>query len=386
MRTTYLPFALPSFGEDEKHEVLEALDSGWLASGPRTKQFEKGICDYLEVPYAIGVNSGTAALHLSLAALGIAEGDEVVTTPFTFCSTVNVILQQKAVPVLADISSDTWNIDPEKVSAAVTHKTRAIIPVHFGGHPCEMDQLLDISNDMGLSLIGNATQAMGAQYKGTPIGKISDLTCFTLGTIGNVTAGEGGVITANRDELEEKLRILAFYGITKNNIIRFGSESAWFYRVMFPGYEYALSEMQAAIGIHQLRKLESFISRRTEIALKYRNAFEDIEAIEMPEVKPYVRHAWRLFPVLINTDMITIDRAQFVEELHKRNIGSNVHFIPIHFHPFYKDIFGDQEGRYPISEWIYYREISLPIYPGMLEQDVNDVIEAVTDVVNKFHR
>jgi dTDP-4-amino-4,6-dideoxygalactose transaminase len=386
MRSTYLPFNLPSYGEDEKHEVLEALESGWLASGPRTKQFEKGVCDYLEVPHAVGVNSGTAALHLSLAALGITEGDEVITTPFTFCSTVNVILQLKAVPVLADISSDTWNIDPEKVSAAITHKTRAIIPVHFGGHPCEMDQLLDISNEMGLSLIGNATQALGAHYKGSAIGKISDTTCFSLDNFGNLASGECGMITTSRDDLEEKLRILAFHGITRNNITRFNSESNWYYRVVAPGYEYALSEIQAAIGIHQLRKLESFITCRTEIAIKYRDAFKSVEAIEMPEVKSYVRHAWRLFPILINTDMITIDRAQFIEELHKRNIGTSVHFIPIHFHPFYKDIYGDQEGRYPISEWIYYREISLPIYPRMTDEDVNDVIEAVTDVIIEFRR
>jgi dTDP-4-amino-4,6-dideoxygalactose transaminase len=386
MRNTYLPFGFPSINEDEKREVMEVLESGGMAPGPRTNQFEKGMCDYLEVPYAIAVDSCAAALHLSLVALGIGEGDEVITTPLTSCSTANAILHQRATPVLADISSDTWNIDPEKVEASITHKTRAIIPAHFGGHPCEMDRFLDIAEVRGLALVEDAAHALGSHYKGAPIGKLSDATCFSFDTLGNLTTGEGGLIATHREEVDEKCRLLSHHGISKNTVTRYTSESSWYYQVIAPGFNYNMSDLQAAIGIHQLRKLEHFLVRRTEIAAQYNKAFESMDAIDLPEVKPYVRHAWNLFPILINADRLTIDRARFIEELHRRNVGSNVHFIPIHLHPFYRDLFGNQEGRYPISEWIYYREVSLPIYPRMTDRDVQDVVEAVADVLEKFLR
>lgn len=386
MRENFLPYALPTIGEEEKQEVIDALESGWVTTGPRTKQFEEAMQEYLDVKHAIGVSSCTAALHLSLVALGIGEGDEVITTPLTFCSTVNVILHQRATPVLADISSDTWNIDPEKLEAAITPKTKAIIPVHYGGHPCEMDRILDLAASRNLAVVEDAAHSLGAFYKGVPIGKFGDTTCFSFYAIKNLTTGEGGMIVTNRDDLDEQFRILYTHGMSKDAITRYTSEGSWYYQIMTPGYKYNMTDLQAALGIHQLKKLDSFNKTRTKIAERYTNAFREIDEIDLPEVKSYVQHAWHLYPILINLDKLTIDRAAFIEELRNRNIGTTVNFIPIHLHPFYKNLYGEQEGRYPITEWIYYREITLPIYPRMTDQDVDDVIEAVADVITKFRR
>jgi len=386
MRNSILPYDLPTIEEEAKQEVVDSLASGCFTAGPKCIQLEEQACSYLDIRNAIVLNSHTAALHLTLAALGIGEGDEVITSPLTFCSTPNVIMHQKATPVLADISSDTWSIDPEKVEAAITQNTKAIIPVHYGGYPCEMDQLLDIASSRGLAIIEDAAYALGAHYKGIPIGKFGDATCFTFCVHKNLHTSEGGMITTNRDEFGEHLRVLSQHGISKNAIVQHTSENSWFYQVVAPGYDYGMTDLQAIAGIHQITHVEDFLAARTGIANQYREAFQDIDAIDMPEVKEYVRHAWQLFPILVNLDKLTIDRAKFIEELRVRNIETTVNYIPIHFHQYFRDFFGEQEGRYPIAEWIYHREISLPIYARMSEQDVNDVIEAVVDVVEKFRR
>jgi dTDP-4-amino-4,6-dideoxygalactose transaminase len=386
MRQDPLPYNLPTLGDEEKQELINVLESGCLTTGPMTRQFEEMMCSHLDVRNTIGVCSCTAALHLCLAALGIGEGDEVITTPLTFCSTVNVILHQKATPILADISSDTWNLDPEKVEAAITPSTRAIIPVHFAGHPCEMDRLLDIAEGRGLVVVEDAAHALGALYKGAQIGKLSDATCFSFCIMKSLTTGEGGMITTDNDDLEDRIRMLSHHGIVKDVVVRYSSEAQWSYQVMAPGFKYNMTDLEAAIGVHQLSKLDQFLDRRSSIAQQYREAIANIEGIDLPDVKSYVRHSWQLFPVLVNLDMLTIDRARFIEELLTRNIEASVNYIPIHFHQYFRDLFGDQDGRYPIAEWIYHREITLPIYPRMTDQDVADVIEAVDDVSKKFRR
>jgi len=386
MRQDLLPYHLPTIGEEEKQEVMGVLESGHLTTGPLTKRFEELMCGYLDVRNTVGVSSCTAALQLTLAALGIGEGDEVITTPLTFCATVNAIMHQKAVPILADVASDTWDLDAEKVEAAVTPATRAIIPVHFAGHPCEMDQLLDIAERKGLSVVEDAAHALGALYKGAPVGKMSDAACLSFCMLKSITTGEGGMLTSNDDELADRVRSLSRYGMVENAAIRYSSEGSWNYQVTAPGFKYNMTDLQAAIGIHQLNRLEDLLAIRSNIARRYRAGFEKMEAIDLPEVKEYVRHSWQLFPVLLNLDMLTIDRSRFIEELHQRNIETTVNYIPIHFHRYFRDMFGDQDGRYPISEWIYYREISMPIYPRMTDRDVDDVIEAVDDVIRQFRR
>ena len=285
-----------------------------------------------------------------------------------------------------DISSDTWNVDPEKVDAAITGNTKVILPVHFAGHPCEMDQLLDIASRKGLAIVEDAGSAMGSHYKGVPIGKFGDVTCFSLCMQPSHSTRNGGILTTNRDDFGQHLKVLSQHGIIRNSIVQHTSEDAWFYQLTAPGYEYAMTDLQAALGLQQIVHCEDEIFSRTEIANRYREAFSAMDAIELPEVKEYVRHSWQLFPILINLDMLTIDRARFVEELHLKKIEASVHYIPIHFYQYYCDVFGEQEGRYPIAEWIYHREISLPIYAKMMDGDVDDVIEAVSEVLGAFRR
>lgn len=386
VRNDFLPPFRHTIADAEINEVIDTLKSDWITTGPKTHKFEELFKEYIGCKHAIALNSCTAGLHLSLVAIGIQEGDEVITSPFTFAATANVIVHQKAKPVFVDIEKNTYNIDPEKIEEAISDKTKAIIPVHYAGHPCEMDKILKIAKAYNLTVIEDAAHALGATYKGKKIGTIGDFTCFSFYATKNLTTAEGGMITTNGDELAEKLRIMSLHGISKDAWKRYSSEGSWYYEILYPGYKYNMTDVQAAIGIHQLKKLKQMQKRRGEIAKRYNEAFEDMPEIIIPTVKKYVRHAWHLYPIQINTDLLRIDRAKFIEALKAENIGTSVHFIPMHLHPYYHDRYGFKRGDFPNAEFVYEREISLPIYPKITDKDVEEVIVAVKKIVENYRK
>ncbi|GBC92253.1 UDP-4-amino-4-deoxy-L-arabinose--oxoglutarate aminotransferase [bacterium HR15] len=386
-RKIFLPYALPSIDEAEEQAVLEVLRSGWLTTGPKVRQFEQEFAAYTGAPYAVAVNSCTAAMHLVLAAWGIGPGDEVITTPLTFCATIEAIEYVGATPVLVDIDPATANIDPNRVVDAITPRTRVLLPVHYGGLPCEMDTLMEIAHRHDLLVLEDAAHAVGAEYKGRKIGAIAHATAFSFYATKNLTTGEGGMITTHDPAFADRCRILSLHGISRDAWKRYMATGTWYYEVQTLGYKYNMADLQAALGLCQLRKLDALNARRQQIAEQYHRAFAEMDfLIPFPLTLPPDRtHVWHLYTILLNLDALRINRAQFLEELKARNIGTSVHFIPIHYHPHYAR-YGWRQGDFPNAEYYYERTLSLPLYPAMSDQDVADVIEAVYDVGARFRR
>ena len=385
VRDRFLPFHQPSIEDEEIQEVVDTLKSGWITTGPKTKLFEKKFQEYIGCKHAIAVSSCTAGLHLALVAAGVGQGDEVITTPYTFATTGEVIIQIGAKPVFVDIEEDGFNIDVTKIPEAITPETKAIIPVHFAGEPCDMDEIMKIAQENNLFVIEDAAHAVGAEYKGKKIGNIGDVTVFSFYATKNLTTGEGGMVTTNNDELAEKIRLLSLHGISKDAWKRYTAEGSWYYEILYAGYKYNMTDIQASLGIHQLNKLEKFLSIRQKYAQRYSSAFADISEIKIPPVNHHVRHAWHLYVIRLNSASLSIDRKQFIEALKAENIGSSVHFIPLHLHPYYKKKYGYKQGDYPNSEQVYSRVISLPLFPKMADADLEDVIKAVKKVVSMYH-
>ncbi|MCK4546900.1 MAG: DegT/DnrJ/EryC1/StrS family aminotransferase [Candidatus Eisenbacteria sp.] len=365
--------------------MVDTLTSDWITTGPKTRRFEEKAAEYLGVTHTLALNSCTAALHLSLAAADIGEGDEVITSPLTFCATANVVLHQRARVVFVDVERDTFNLDPEALRSAITEKTKAVIPVHYAGQPCEMDEILSVAREHGLRVFEDAAHAIGATYRGRRAGTMGDTGCYSFYAIKNMTTGEGGLLATNDDEIAERARILSLHGISKDAWKRYSSQGSWFYEVTLPGFKYNMSDLQASLGLHQLAKLDGFIERREQLARRYDRAFEEMEEIEIQRVRPERRHARHLYPVLIDLERLSIDRAQFIEALRAENIGSTVNFIPVHLHPYYRRTFGYQEGDYPVAEEIYRREISLPLFPRMKDSDVDSVVSAVRKIIARYN-
>ncbi len=360
---------------------MDTLQSGWITMGPKTKRFEELFAEYVGSRHAIAVSSCTAGLHLALVAAGIGPEDEVITTPLTFCSTANVIIHQGARPVLADVRGDTFNIDPGDVREKITPRTKAIIPVHLAGQPCEMDEIRAIAEEHELLVIEDAAHATGAKYKDRMIGIISDVTVFSFYATKNLTTGEGGMITTEDGELAEKMRILRLHGISTDAWKRYSAQGSWYYEVLFPGYKYNMTDIQASLGIHQLAKQEEFLEIRQRYADMYNDAFEGLPEIITPVVKDYVRHAWHLYIIRLDLERLGLERGLFIEALRKENIGTSVHFIPLHLHPYYRERYGFKKGEFPVAESLYEGIVTLPLYPKMSVGDVEDVIEAVRKVV-----
>ena len=386
VREEFLPPLGPYLGEEEWNEVLDTLQSGWITMGPKTRRFEELFAEYVGSRHAIAVSSCTAGLHLALVAGGIGPGDEVITTPLTFCSTANVVVHQGAVPILADVRVDTFNMDPEEMRKKMTPRTKAIIPVHLAGQPCEMDEIRAIAEERGLLVIEDAAHAMGAKYKGRMIGTISDVTVFSFYATKNLTTGEGGMITTEDEELAERTRILRLHGISADAWKRYSAVGSWYYEVLFPGYKYNMTDIQASLGIHQLAKQEKFLEVRQQYTKMYTDAFKDLPEVITPVVKDYVRHAWHLYIIRLDLERLTIDRDQFIEALRKENIGSSVHFIPLHLHPYYGERYSFKKGDFPVAESLYEGIVTLPMYPKMSVEDVEDVIRAVRKVVAESRR
>jgi dTDP-4-amino-4,6-dideoxygalactose transaminase len=379
MRDTFLPFAPPLIGEAEIEEVIDTLRSGWLTTGPKTRKFADEFATYTQAPAALTLSSCTAALHLSLVALKIGPGDEVITTPLTFAASVNVIEHAGARPVLVDVEPDTLNIDPEKIEQAITPDTKAIIAVHYAGHPVELDVIRNIARRHDLHLIEDAAHAIGAAWKGQPIGTGTNPTCFSFYATKNLTTGEGGMLTGDQ-ELIDRAKTLSLHGMSREAWSRYAAGGKWAYDVVAPGFKYNMTDIQAALGLQQLRRFESMQQRRRDIVQQYDVAFADDPAFQTPVTRPHVTHAWHLYVLRLNEDELTIDRNQFIEQLNERNIGTSVHFIPIHLHSHYAKKYGWQAEDFPVALDNYNRMLSLPLSPKMTDQDVADVIEAVTDI------
>lgn len=387
VRESFLPYALPMFGPEEEQEVLQALASGWITTGPRTKKLEEKLAGYIGARHAICVDSCTAALHLSLAALDLKPGDEVITTPITFCATANTILHAGGKVILADVECDTLNLSVAEVEKAITPRTKAIVPVHYAGHPCEMDDLMALAKKHNLKVIEDAAHAIGARYKGRMIGTIGDSTSFSFYATKNMTTAEGGAITLNDDEMAARIRILSLHGMSKDAWKRYTSAGSWYYEVVAPGFKYNMTDIEAALGLHQLDKLEGFCEARRQGAAFYDRSLDALDGgVFHFTPRPHVVTVYHLYPIQLELEALTIDRARFIEELKAENIGTTVNFIPIHYHPYYRDTLGYPKGSFPVAERAYERLISLPLYPRMTATDLEQVMEAVRKVVLNHRR
>jgi dTDP-4-amino-4,6-dideoxygalactose transaminase len=390
VRANYLPFALPSIEEEEIAEVVDTLRSGWLTTGPKVKRLESAFAEYVGARHAVALNSCTAALHLALAASGVQPGDDVLVPTLTFCSTANVVVHLQARPRLVDVGRD-FNLDPHEVervlqrSRAEGRRVSAIVPVHFGGQPCDLNALGDIARRADVPLIEDAAHAAGAAFAGRMIGTVGAATAFSFYTIKNMTTGEGGMLTTDDEQLAERVRRLSLHGMSRDAWRRYEGAGSWFSEVEEAGFKDNMSDIQAALGIHQLRRLDHFIDVRERFARLYDDAFRNVEELEIPVVHSDRTHAWHLYVLRLRTECLTINRNQFIEELRRLNIGTSVHFIPVHLHPFYVRKLGYRPGDFPVAEDLYQRIVSLPLYPRLEAQDIGYVADAVVRLVRE-HR
>ncbi len=401
MRDAFLPFSPPLLGDEEIAEVLDTLRSDWITTGPKVRRFESDFAEYLGAPAALAVSSATDAMLVGLAALGVGPGDAVITTPMTFCSTVHVIEHLGARPILVDVAPDTLNIDPAHVERAlqsiIHHPQSAIkgiMPVHLYGHPCDMAPLNALAEQYNLFILEDAAHSLPARYKGQMIGAhatrnpqsaIRNLVAFSFYATKNLTTAEGGMLTGAL-ELINWARTWSLHGMSRDAYKRYSAEGSWYYEVILPGYKCNMTDIQAALGLQQLKKLDGFQVRRRQIVRRYQEAFAGNDALQTPVERPDVESAWHIYALRLNLERLTIDRARFIEELKARNIGTSVHFIPIHLHPYYRDKYGYKPDDFPVAHREYQRLISLPLNLRMSDGDVEDVIEAVLDVAKQHGR
>lgn len=384
-REQFLPFSPPCIGEEEIAEVVDTLRSHWITTGPKTKRFETEFAEFIGAPSALALNSCTAGLHTALVTLGIGAGDEVITTPMTFAASANVIEHVGARPVFVDVEPDTLNIDPAKIERAVTDRTAAIIVVHYTGHPVDMDPIRAIADQRGIPIIEDAAHALPASYRGRQIGSGPNLVAFSFYATKNLTTAEGGMLTGD-PELIDRARVISLHGMSRDAWRRYEKGGSWQYEVVLPGFKYNMTDLQAALGLQQLRKLDRMQAARRAVVAQYRDAFADEPVLELPEARQDVEHAWHVYMIRLRLEMLRIDRAQFIRELTARNIGTSVHFIPVHLHPYYRDKYELAPMDLPIAFTNHQRQLSLPLHPQLSEQDVADVSEAVLDVVDTFRR
>lgn len=379
MRTTFLPFSPPFLGSEEIEEMIDTLRSGWISRGPKTTRFEEEFAKRFGCDGALALNSCTAGLHLALRVLDLGPGDEVIAPTMTFAASVNVIEHVGARPVLVDVEPETLNLDPRAVEAAVTERTRALMVVHFGGHPAEMSFLRQLAEQHELGIIEDAAHAISAKYDGQTIGLSPNLTAFSFYATKNLTTGEGGMLTGPSESLE-RARIFSLHGIDRNAWDRYSSNGDWYYQVVEPGYKYNMSDLQAALGLQQLRKLDRMQERRLEIVDQYRAGLADLTGIGLPTERDHVESAWHLFPIRVRSVELPVSRNQFIEEMTRRKIGTSVHFVPVHMHAFYSRKYGYRVGQFPVSEAAFEELVSLPLHPGLSDEDVSDVIGAVREI------
>ncbi|MCI8409812.1 MAG: UDP-4-amino-4,6-dideoxy-N-acetyl-beta-L-altrosamine transaminase [Lachnospiraceae bacterium] len=373
----YIPYGRQCIEEDDIEAVVEVLCSDYVTTGPTVEAFEKTVAEYTEAKYAVAVSNGTAALHAACLAAGLKEGDEVITTPITFAASANCVLYCGAKPVFVDIEPDTYNIDPTKIEEKITSKTKAIIAVHFTGQPCKMDKIHEIAEKYNLLVIEDAAHALGADYKGKKIGSISDMTTFSFHPVKHITTGEGGMITTNSKELYDKLVLFRSHGITRDERFLEKNEGGWYYEQLDLGYNYRITDIQCALGISQMKKLERFVERRREIAKRYNEAFADIKGIQIPKQEAGCHNSWHLYVIQV----LEKDRKEVFDALRSKNIGVNVHYIPVYKHPYYQKN-GYEKVCCRNAEQYYANAISIPMYPLLSKEEQEYVIETIKEVIN----
>jgi dTDP-4-amino-4,6-dideoxygalactose transaminase len=383
MRTDHLPFHLPFIGDEEIAAVTRVLRSGWLTTGAETRRFEEAFAAFVGAPYAVAVNSCTAALLLALEAAGVGPGDEVIVPTMTFAATGNVVIHLGAVPVVVDCHRTTLTVDPGAVAAAITDRTKAMIPVHFAGHPCDMTALHAIASPRGIAVIEDAAHALPARYDARMIGSISDATCFSFYATKTITTGEGGMLTTARADYAERARMMSLHGISKDAWKRYAVDGSWRYDVVAPGFKCNMTDIAAAIGEIQLRRCMDLWDARCRIASRYLAGLQDLDGLSLPHCSPGVQHAWHLFVVQVDSARAPLHRDALVERLRKQRIGTSVHFIPLHTHPYYTERFRYSPAQFPNATQAFTRILSLPIFPGMTDGDVDDVIGAIRGALRR---
>lgn len=380
-KDNFMVFGSPRIEEDEIREVEAVMRSGWLGTGPRVAQFEREFGRYRGAPHAVALNSCSAALHLSLLASGVQPGDEVITTPMTFCATANAIIHAGATPVLADIDPKTLNIDPSQVRAKLTSRTRAIVPVHFAGRPCEMDTLMSMARDQNLKVIEDCAHAIETEYRGRNVGTIGDFGCFSFYVTKNLMTGEGGMVFARREEDAATIKVLGLHGMTKDAWKRFGDEGYKHYHVVAPGFKYNMMDLQAAIGLKQLARVEAYWQRRKAIWERYMEELADLPIELPPEIAPDTRHAHHLFSIQVDKARCGIARDEFLDAMTAQGIGIGVHYLALTEHPYYQHTFGWRPEDTPHATRVGRQTVSLPLSAKLTDEDVDDVIEAVRRVL-----
>lgn len=378
-----LPFALPDIDEDDIQAVLEVMRSRWITTGPKVREFESQFADRVGTQHAVAVNSATAALHLALDAIGLESGDEVIVPTTTFTASAEVVRYFDAKPVLVDVEPDTMCVSPDAIESAITPQTRAIIPVHLGGHPADMDPIMAIARANGLKVIEDAAHVMPGSYHGRPIGTIGDMAAFSFYATKTIATGEGGMLVTDDEGFADRARVMSLHGMSKDSWKRYTSAGSWRYDVVAPGFKYNMTDMAAALGITQLAKVERMAARRREIAGRYTQAFASIPEVEAPTVRQGIEHSWHLYILRLNLDELSIDRDRFIEELANRGIKVSVHFIPVHSFTYYREKYDYSDAMFPEASQQFRRSLSLPIYPVMSDEDVEDVIYNVREVVEE---
>jgi dTDP-4-amino-4,6-dideoxygalactose transaminase len=386
MRKDFLVFGSPRIEEDEINEVVDSLRSGWISTGPKVGRFEALFREYTGARHALALNSCTAGLHLSMVVAGLKAGDEIITTPMTFGATANAIIHSGATPVFADINLPGMNIDPEKIEEKISPRTRAIVPVHFAGRPCPMDDILDIAHRHNLLVIEDAAHALEAVYRGRKIGTIGDLTVFSFYVTKNLVTGEGGMITTADDRYAEMIQTYGLHGMSKGAWKRYSDEGFKHYQIIFPGFKYNMMDLQAALGIHQMRKIGDYLKRREAIWQRYDEAFKRLPLDIPPPAEANTVHARHLYTILLRLEELSAGRDTIQQALYEENIGTGIHFISLHLQPYYADRFGFSPGEYPNAAHVSERTISLPLSAKLTDRDVSDVIDAVSTVLTKYKK
>jgi len=382
----FLPFAKPCIGEEEINEVVDTLRSGWLTTGPKTKQFEQAFIDYFQVPHALAVNSCTAGLHLALEAIGIQAGDKIVTSPYTFTATAEVMCYLGADPVFVDINRQTFNMDVNQLEDVLKAdpKIKAIIPIHFAGQACDMDVILNLAAQYGLKVIEDAAHALPTTYKNRKVGTLGDITVYSFYVTKPVATGEGGMIVTRHPEYAQRINTMRLHGISRDIFDRSQStKPSWYYEIVAPGFKYNMSDIMAAIGVHQFAKMEQFAQQREAIAQQYAHGLVGLP-LKTPELQYPCdsQHSWHLYVLQLALEQLDFDRDRFIELMAEQGVGTSVHFIPLHLQPYWRDRYQFQPTDFPVAYDVYQRAVSLPIYPSMTEADVNKVITAVKTILS----
>jgi UDP-4-amino-4,6-dideoxy-N-acetyl-beta-L-altrosamine transaminase len=385
IRESYLAYGKQWIEETDIDSVVKVLKGDYLTTGPYVKNFEQKVANYVGAKYAVAVSNGTAALHMACFAAGIGEGDEVIVTPMTFAASANCILYLGGTPVFADIDPHTYNIDPNEIENKITSKTKAIIPVDFTGQTVDFDKIKKIADKYGLLIIEDAAHALGSEYKGQKVGTIADMTEFSFHPVKPITTGEGGIVTTNNEDLYKKMLLFRTHGITKDKELLKRDEGPWFYEQQSLGFNYRITDLQSALGTSQMDRLDWFVTRRRDIVKKYNNAFKELNEITVPYEAEYSNSGWHLYIIRLNLDLLNANRKEIFEALHAENIGVNVHYIPVYYHPYYKEL-GYEKGICPVAEKLYDEMITLPLFPKMTDQDIDDVIAAVYKVIHYYRK